>query len=1253
MPLLPRLPTFSRLNARPLRVLALVACMLAAAAPLRAAEQVAVRVGEHPGFGRLVFEWTSPVGYSATIENDNLVLRFERPFAGALDTIARRMTNYVTQPALVDDDKTLVFPLKTTFGLKSYVDGRTVVVDLVNGGKPPAAPQGPLAAQAPVKTAEVKTVDAKGSEKPVAETPAAEKPVAAVKPAAAMPAVEKPSAEKDAPASAPAAGPLLAVRVGDHPGFGRLVFDWPRNVDYDVAQDGDKLNVKFAAPARIDVDALTPKLPKTVLSLAAQSSDAGLAVAMTVPEGARMRHFRNGPSIVVDVLADVAEPAADKAMSQLAAKQPDAKPEIKAEPKAEVKAAPQAVAAKPEAKPAETKTAEAKPADTAMPKYALVPDGPIATAPPQSLRPASAAAAPATAPAAATGAAPASAAVPTAQAPIAQTPIAGRKLVISTLGSAPTISGLRFTWPADAPAAVFERNGSLWAVFDRAVSADVANNWPRTVARPEMFSSAVSSIVRWPLPADRYPALRRDGANMLVDFALTPPLPGEQIALDAQPTADGGPRVLFKSPAFGPVIETRDPDVGDKLWILPTMAAEGLTGERRFVEFQILSSLQGVAIKALTDDLIVRAALEGAEVVAPGGLRLSGALAANAPAAQAAASPSTTRMTTQGGASVPLPALAVNTTTLFDFAAWSQFGGTPPASFFERKANLQRAVITSPRAMRNPARLALARFLFANGQSADAIGILQVMEEDEPDVARDPAFLALRGASRYLMGDLNAAGPDLFSNSLDQEREAALWRAALLSGQNDWIAASRYFTRAESVLRAYPPDLQLPFGLLAAEAALSTGDSGGAKFQLDSLGYLKPERAWRDQIDYLRGEILLKAGETDAALAAWDRAIVGVHPPSRARARLARVETMLGNKSMKLADGIAELERLRYGWRGDEVELTVLRRLGELYIEAGDYKNGLATLRDALTQFPKAPEGTAIAQRMRDSFADLYIGGLADKMPPLTALGIYEDFRDLTPLGDAGNLLIAKLADRLVQIELLDRAASLLKGQIDTRLKGAPQAEAANQLALVQLLDRKPEDALATLKPALPADASDGLKAERRQLQARTLGELTRYPEALALLNGDNSTDAARLRAEIGWRTQNWPLAAAAFTQLVPAGDKPSLDKPMSDAERQTVLRLAIAQSLSQDNAGLTASRARYGADMAKSAFKESFDLITAANVAQNFDLRSISRQVAGVDQFGAFMTSYRDKILKARAAAVQPKSAQAADAVETASRVN
>ena len=63
--------------------------------------------------------------------------------------------------------------------------------------------------------------------------------------------------------------------------------------------------------------------------------------------------------------------------------------------------------------------------------------------------------------------------------------------------------------------------------------------------------------------------------------------------------------------------------------------------------------------------------------------------------------------------------------------------------------------------------------------------------------------------------------------------------------------------------------------------------------------------------------------------------------------------------------------------------------------------------------------------------------------------------------------------------------------------------------------------------------------AQRRQLKARALGELTRYKDALALLEGDNSQDADRLRAEIGWRTQNWPLAAYAFAVWCPRRARP------------------------------------------------------------------------------------------------------------------
>src|SRR5260370_16351885 len=113
--------------------------------------------------------------------------------------------------------------------------------------------------------------------------------------------------------------------------------------------------------------------------------------------------------------------------------------------------------------------------------------------------------------------------------------------------------------------------------------------------------------------------------------------------------------------------------------------------------------------------------------------------------------------------------------------------------------------------------------------------------------------------------------------------------------------------------------------------------------------------------------------------------------------------------------------------------------------------------------FPDHPEQAAIQQQLGDSFADIFIGADAERVPPLKALALYDEFRELTPAGGKGDDIIRKLADRLVDIDLLDRAAELLDNQIRNRLKGRDKARVGPRLALVHLLDRKPQAALEAL----------------------------------------------------------------------------------------------------------------------------------------------------------------------------------------------
>jgi hypothetical protein len=113
-----------------------------------------------------------------------------------------------------------------------------------------------------------------------------------------------------APAAAQDA-PRVALRVGSHADHGRLVFDWPARVAYTAESQDSRTLLRFDAPGRIDL-AAARRPPRNVIAV----EQAGDAVLVRVAPGARLRHFRLGDRIVVDVLdapAAVAEPRAASA----------------------------------------------------------------------------------------------------------------------------------------------------------------------------------------------------------------------------------------------------------------------------------------------------------------------------------------------------------------------------------------------------------------------------------------------------------------------------------------------------------------------------------------------------------------------------------------------------------------------------------------------------------------------------------------------------------------------------------------------------------------------------------------------------------------------------------------------------------------------------------------------------------------------------------------------------------------------------
>ena len=145
----------------------------------------------------------------------------------------------------------------------------------------------------------------------------------------------------------------VGVRAADHPGHGRIVFDWREAPDYTLEQAGGTVRLRFPPGSGFDTTGLR-RLPRNVLGIEAGAE----AVEIGIRPGTRARHYRLGAMVVVDLLDPVpARPpaAAPPPPEARAAPPPAAAPQpaaaAPAPPPAEPAAVPAAVAAAPARRP--------------------------------------------------------------------------------------------------------------------------------------------------------------------------------------------------------------------------------------------------------------------------------------------------------------------------------------------------------------------------------------------------------------------------------------------------------------------------------------------------------------------------------------------------------------------------------------------------------------------------------------------------------------------------------------------------------------------------------------------------------------------------------------------------------------------------------------------------------------------------------------------------------------------------------------
>ncbi len=799
---------------------------------------------------------------------------------------------------------------------------------------------------------------------------------------------------------------------------------------------------------------------------------------------------------------------------------------------------------------------------------------------------------------------------------------------------------LIFDTGGPASIAVYPRAGQLYIVFDRPMpigAGKISGPGSELMGKIEPVPATGGSAFRTKVGPMVWPTVERQGTSWKIASSARPAnMSGaNDLQIDAEPDFLLGARLVVRAPDAATVVQISDPDVGDRVQVVPLPGPGlGVAESHRYPDLEVMPSYQGVVIRPISDNVTVRPVKEGVELTSAGGLHMSPAADAGNPAIAAASGgsapqpvPSSLAAAPQplGGASPALEAPKgpqLQGRRLFNLPAWKH-GDLD--HFTEARQDLQLAVVNGPESERPKAQLDLARFYFANGFGQETLGMLDVLQQSQPDLEGWPEFRALRGAARVLTGDLEGGEADLTIPSLANNPEAALWRAAIAADKRDWPKAMEGFKATSAILSSYPDPMIGKLGLRAAEAALETRDSTNAKRLLDRvLERSGPEAEERPDMQYLRGLYYAQTGDTDRAREQLTLSYESLDRLYRAKAGLALTNLELAEGKMSPTAAAEQLAGLTFTWRGDDLEMQIRSRMGEVLIAGGKYPEGFNTMKETAALVADTPRAEAITKDMSRIFADLFKDGAA-RLPTLEALKLYDQFRELTPVGEAGDEIIRQLAERLISIDLLNRAADLLQHQVEYRLSGLDKARMGTRLASIRLLDSKPEEALKALElsnvPGIPAD----LMGERRLMQAKALAELNRGDDALRLLVDDDSTNANLLRVDIAWRGQKWDAAALALSKVI--GPPPTPGTALNPEASQLVLNRAVALALAGDGTGLSLMRKEFEGAMKGGPNEDAFRVLTRPEQAMGLiDVSTIRSRVAEVDMFQKFLKNYRAK---------------------------
>ena len=1134
------------------------------------------------GYARLVLKLAEDVGSEVTTAGSIIVIRFKRPVDIPVDKLSDAVPDYVGSARRDPDGSAIRLSLARRVTINTMTAGERIFVDLLPDtwtGQPPGLP---------LDVVRELAERARAAERALRQ--------------------QRASAEAKQK-------PPIRVRASVQPTFVRFVFEMPDGVGASSVLNDQKLTIMFNAMLTFDLADAKVAAPSSIESINQKIEGDQSAVEVALIGDVDVHSFREDKNYIIDVAFQQPE-------------KPSALPSPAAEvPHAAVSAAPALAAPAATAPAASGKPADAPPASRQSGEIAPPASETLAQQARIEMKPA---AAPKTAPAAETPTPVSAPASKETAAPAAETPpkmtLAASEPAAETRSPPATAAGegavdatrssdglsLTFSFAAATPAAMFRRADTVWLVFDSEKPIDIGpirSKGGSIIADVSQLPLEKGQAIRIRLSRPQLPSLTGEdqpgGANWTVTFADTMRTPSQPLLAIRNIADPALANVTVPLARPGLLHRLVDPDAGDTLMVVTAPPpVRGFIKRQDFVELSLLESIHGVAVHPNSDDVTAEIAPDKIILGRPGGLTLSSAAF--------------------GAERAPTAARAI-----FDVAEWRK---NQAENFVARLDALVAAAAAAEPDQRTPARIDLAGFYMSRGMYAEAKGVLDLVLADSKSGVEDPVALIVHAVASTLMGRPELGLKDLANPAIGTNYDSQLWKALAYARQGKWAEAREKFKNVEFAITSLPIELQRIVISEAMRCSLEVRDYSGAAKRSSDLDVIGLPSDLKPAISVLRGRLAEALGHDRDALDNYRTAVESSDRAAATEARLLEIVLRQKRDDIDQAEALRQLETLSVTWRGDGLEVKTLQMLARIYSEVGRYGESFAAARTATRLQPNSEISRQGQDAAAALFAQLFLSPKGDDLPPVDALGMFYEYRELTPIGRRGDEMIRRLADRLVAVDLLDQASELLQYQVDKRLEGAARAQVAARLAMVYLTNRKPDRAIAALRTTRIADLSGELRQQRLLLEARALSDVGRYGLALDIISNISGREAIRLRSDIYWASRRWREASEQIE--LHYADRWRDFKPLNTVEKGDVIRAVVGYALAEDAIGLARFREKYAPLMSGEADRAAFETASKPAAANSAEFAQIAKMAASVDTLEGFIREMKIRFPDATARA-------------------